>query len=427
MRIADVIKKDIKIVLRDFKALIFIFIMPIVLMSILGLALGGVFSTEGFSMGIVRVAVVDHSAADEAGLLQQRLAPYAGESLDAHAMSLYSVLDADEVRAFLRYDVVDEDEAARRLEAGEADAVITIPKGYTLGLADIFMGSGGDEEIGVHSLQSTIQFGIVGSIVQSYADTLSSISADIGILLESAVQSPQAMGSLDIPGYMQKAVDAAALPGAQIAPRGVEARRVLNSYYYYSIAITCMFILYSAGQGSTFLYTESEERTLHRLTAAGVSKRSLLFGKSFAVFCLCVLQLIGLFVFSTLAFGIDWGNTPAFLAISLCVAISVTGLGTLLMVLVYRAGNPRIGNIFQSVFVQVFALFGGSYIPLSVLPKFFSTVSLFTPNGLAIRAYTENVSGAPFSEVMPYLAGSVALGVVLFFMGVMLFPRERRA
>jgi ABC-2 type transport system permease protein len=131
--------------------------------------------------------------------------------------------------------------------------------------------------------------------------------------------------------------------------------------------------------------------------------------------------------FSTLAFGIEWGDPLVFILISVCVAISITGLGVLLMVLVYRAGNPAVGSVFQSVIVQVLALIGGSFVPLAVLPAFISTVALFTPNGLAVMAYTGNVSGAPFTEILPYLCGSVLMGIVLYFIGLMLFPKERRA
>jgi ABC-2 type transport system permease protein len=313
---------------------------------------------------------------------------------------------------------------------GSIDAIVTIPKGFIASVMQSMQGGSESALINVEgSGTRTLQGQIAASIVRSYANTMSSISADFGVLLNTVLKSGDmaAFNSIDIEGYMQKAVSASAAQAAEISQKGIAARKPLTSFMYYSIAITCMFVLYSAGQGSSFLYTEWEEKTLHRLSAAGVSKRKLLLGKSAAVFLLCVLQLIVLFAFSTLAFKIDWGNAVSFILISVCVAISVTGLGVLLMVLVYRAGNPRLGSVFQSIIVQVLALFGGSYMPLSVLPKFFSTISLITPNGLAIQAFTGSVTGAPLAEVLPYMGGSVALGAALYFLGVALFPRERRA
>jgi ABC-2 type transport system permease protein len=424
MRIGDLIKKDVRVVLQDVQALVFIFLMPIVLIVILGLALGGVFQGDGAAFRQIRIALVDEVDADEIAEADSVLSPMGASYKD---MALQSVLDADEVASFLTYETVDAQDARALLDAGEADAMVTIPKGYAVSLAGAMFGGSGGAQIDVAYAQDTLQATIAGSVVRAYADTLSSISADALLLFKTAGDGIQVIPAADIGAYIAHAVHLSMADTATVTSRGVAARQVINSYYYYSIAITCMFILYAAGQGSTFLYTESEDKTLQRLSAAGVPGTKLLIGKSFAVFCLCILQLIVLFGFSTLAFGINWGNTLVFIAISICIALSVTGLGTLLMVMVYRSGNPRIGGIFQGVFVHAFALFGGSYIPLSVLPKFFSKVALITPNGLAIRAFTENVTGAPFSEIWPYMLGSIGLGIVLFFIGVILFPRERRA
>ena len=446
MRLIDIVKKDVSIVLRDWKALIFIVLMPIVLMSILGLALGGVFSTDGFSIGQINIAVVDDtdelSQQQMAAALQQSNADMGGdvsqqnlsglENFDQDQMSLYTVLDSPEVSTFITYEVTDLDTADALLADGEIAAVVHIPKSFALDMMLGMVTGEGHAQIDVTgSADDTMSAGIVSGVVSAYTDTISQIAADIQILIDTMVQSgkltPEAMQALDIETMVSGTAKQSAAGVLDIAEKGVAARNPIGSFAYYSIAITCMFVLYSAGQGSTFLYTEDAEKTLMRLRAAGISRTKLLLGKSVGVLCLTVMQLIILFVFSTLAFGLEWGSVGVFVLISLCVALSVTGLGVLLMVLVYRAGNPRIGNIFQSIIVQVLALFGGSYLPLSQLPKFFSTISLATPNGLAIHAYTENITGAPAGDVLPYMLGSLGLGVLLFLIGMAVFPRERRA
>lgn len=427
MKLIDIIKKDLRVVLRDRAALMFIFLMPIVLITILSFALGGVFTSEGVSIGHINIAVVDNAAEDDTQMTQQMAGE--GASFDIQQISLYSVLDSSEVAEFLSYTVMDEAAANEKLQNGEIDAVVTIPKGFNASMISLMAGSGGDLQIDVTGAQNrTMESGIVASIVRAYTDTFCTLSADMDILIQTVVSSggmiQETISKLDFESFMQSLSQQ---PDIKINMEGIAARKALSSFSYYSIAITCMFVLYSAGQGSTFLLTESQEKTLLRLTAAGVSAKKLLLGKSVAVFFLCIIQLIVLLGFSTLAFGIDWGDPLAFLLISICVAISVTGLGVLLMVLVYRAGNPSVGSVFQSVIAQVLALFGGSFLPLAVLPAFFSTVALFTPNGLAIMAYSGNVTGAPLTEILPYMGGSVLLGFVLYLLGLMLFPKERRA
>ncbi len=427
MKLTDIISKDMRVVLRDRVALMFIFLMPIVLITILSFALGGVFSSDGLSIGQINIAVVDKTAEDEMQQAAEQMAGY-GAFLDMQQMSLYTVFDSKEVSGFLSYTVMDEAAAKEKLQDGDIDAVVTIPKGFNAGMINVMMGNDDDLNVDVTGAQNrTMESGIVAGIVRAYTDTFCTLAADMDILIQTAVSGgmiQEMIGNLDFESFMKSLSQQLDI---KINMEGIAARKALSSFSYYSIAITCMFVLYSAGQGSTFLLTESQEKTLLRLTAAGVSTKKLLLGKSVAVFSLCVIQLIVLLGFSTLAFGIDWGNPLSFVLISICVAISVTGLGVLLMVFVYRAGNPSVGNVFQSVIAQVLALFGGSFLPLSVLPPFFSTVALFTPNGLAIMAYSGNVTGAPLIEIVPYLGGSVLLGIVLYFLGLMLFPKERRA
>lgn len=432
MRLIDIIKKDVLVVLRDGKALIFILLMPIVLMSILGLALGGVFSSETFSIGQINIAIVDESTAPDMTNMHPDM-----QNIDFEAMSIYNVLDADEVKSFISYEMMDKDTAVKKLQNKEIDTIINIPKDYNDKLVRAIMPISLDgtiesvnAEIRVKGRSGkTLETNIVSSVVSAYTDTVSSVSADIAVLLKTMIQQRawEQIPSIDIQSFAKELTDTSIKSALDIQERGVAKRNPIDSFAYYSIAITCMFVLYSAGQGSTFLHTEDAEKTLSRMWAAGVSRRKLLLGKAAAVLCLCLVQLILLFTFSTLAFGLKWGSILVFILTSLCVAISVTGLGVLLMVMVYRAGNPRIGNVFQSILVQVFALFGGSFLPLSALPKFFSTISLITPNGLAIHAYTANMTGAPFGEVLPYLLGSIGIGVILFILGTALFPRERRA
>lgn len=425
MKLRDIILKDIRIVLRDRVALMFIFLMPIVLIMILSFALGGMFASEGFSIGRIYIGIVDNDNRQQAQ----------SAAFDTNEASIYTLLHNEEIASFISYDIMDESSAKDKLDAGNIDAYITIPNGFSAAVSQAMSGmlgngiDAGALELSVTgSPNSTLKAGIINSIVKAYAETLSMLSKDIKLLISTVMQSgslsAQTIAQLDIENFIKSLAEP---PSVDVSFEGIAARKPLSSFSYYSIAITCMFVLFAAGQGSAFLYTESEERTLQRLSASGISGIKLLLGKAFAVFALCLIQLAALLGFSTLVFGIDWGNPYVFMAISACVAVSVTGLGTLLMVIVYRTGNPSIGNVFQSIFVQVLALLGGSFLPLAILPKFFSTLALFTPNGLAVMAYTGNVSGAPFAEVLPFMAGSIAIGIVFMATGALLFPRERRA
>ena len=105
MKLTDIISKDMRVVLRDRVALMFIFLMPIVLITILSFALGGVFSSDGLSIGQINIAVVDKTAEDEMQQAAEQMAGY-GAFLDMQQMSLYTVFDSKEVSGFLSYNFV---------------------------------------------------------------------------------------------------------------------------------------------------------------------------------------------------------------------------------------------------------------------------------------------------------------------------------
>ena len=416
MKLFDIIKKDLNLVLTDPKSMVFIIIMPIVLILILSFSLGGSFEEEGFTLDIINIGVVDNITDDEIALLESM--PLDQSIIDS--VSLYTLLDDENLNEIITYEKMTQEQANTKLETREVDAVVIIPETY---LRTTLMGiqtGNGETQIEVISAQNrSLQTNIVTSVISGYTSFLSSLSAD-NVVLNSYLDNP------NIFEYVAELEEFNLNNQLTIEAQGVNQRKMMNQFYYYSIAITCMFVLFSAGQGSTFLLNESNDKTLQRLFVAGVSKAKLLVGKSFAVFSLCVIQLIVLFIFSTIAFSLNWGNPWIFLLISLCLAFSVTGIGALLMVLSYKGNSHNLGNMFQSVFVQVLALFGGSYIPLAVLPKFFSSVALFTPNGLGIIAYSENVQGAPLNEIYPYILGNLALGIVFCTIAVYLFNKKRR-
>lgn len=409
MRLFDIIKKDLMLVLSDPKAMVFILLMPIVLIVILSYSLGGSFESEEYQMGIIKVAIVDNTTEDEKAII---------ELLMLQEMTIYALLENEELTDIITYEVTDAENAASLIESGEIDALIIIPEGFIMTITQSMIGSFGETEIEIIGSQyNIIKTNIVATIISSYTNYISSMAADKVVLSEF-------LQSHDFVSYVEE-LRADNSTELQINSEGVRRRKVVNQFFYYTIAITGMFILYSAGQGSAFLLNESKNKTLQRLFISGVSHNKLLFGKCFAIFSLCIIQLIFLFTFSTFAFSIDWGNPFIFLLTALSLALSVTGIGALLMVLSYNASSQTLGDMFMSIIVQVMALFGGSFIPLAILPKFFSYVALFTPNGLGIIAFTGNMQGAPLGEIMPYILGNVLMGGFYIALGLHFFEKKK--
>ncbi|HHY45055.1 MAG TPA: ABC transporter permease [Firmicutes bacterium] len=111
MRAIQIALKDVKTVGRDYKALAIILAMPVILIVILGAALGGMFS--GTAMNPIKVAVADL----DGGMVSEEFI-----HVLAHE-SIVGLIDVVEVRS--------EDEGTDLLKAGSVAVVVVIPKGVS--------------------------------------------------------------------------------------------------------------------------------------------------------------------------------------------------------------------------------------------------------------------------------------------------------
>ncbi|HOM43649.1 MAG TPA: hypothetical protein PK481_08960, partial [Bacillota bacterium] len=145
MKVISIIKKDLKTILSDKKALAIIIVMPIVLMTILSSALRGAFTTGDLSIARINIAVVkqydkdeDFRRFDEAlrnGFLAKGIGEEAaeelrvtGEDADPERIFLEDFLGSEDVAKIIAYRVEKEETAIELLDSGEVSAVVLLPE-----------------------------------------------------------------------------------------------------------------------------------------------------------------------------------------------------------------------------------------------------------------------------------------------------------
>jgi ABC-2 type transport system permease protein len=162
-----------------------------------------------------------------------------------------------------------------------------------------------------------------------------------------------------------------------------------------------MFVLFAIGFTAHSFFAEQRGGTLERITAAPIGRGRVLLGKSLAAFAYSVVSLSSLAVVSSLAFGAEWG--PPIPAAALIVAMSAALVAlTALVIAVSRTERQADGIAMMITFALL--LLGGNFVLISQAPEMLRKLALLTPNGWALRGFTDLATGAAAtSAVLPVL------------------------
>lgn len=147
-----------------------------------------------------------------------------------------------------------------------------------------------------------------------------------------------------------------------------------------------------------------------RILAAPAGRGSIVVGKALAMFVLGLLSMISVFLFTGVLFGVDWGDPLAVGVLTLTIVLAVMSVTALVQTL---ARTEQQAANYGSMVGLILALFGGNFFPLFQLPVFVQRVSALTPNGWALRGFTDIAyDGAGLMDLLPNVAAILAFVAV---------------
>lgn len=340
---------DLRRRFRDRSIIIFGVIAPMALATIIGLAFG---DGDDFE---VRIGLVDEDRSD----VSVRI-----------AASLTSIGEDTP----LRFEPIDGlDRARQRVDDDDIGAALVIPGGFAASLA------------AASPMPLTVVRG---------SDDL--FSGDIATGVAEGVASRVDASRL----VFATATDAGADPAAALAatanldPALEVDESVLGGAFnvaaYMAPSMAMLFLFFTVGVGARSLLTEQQEGTLTRLRAAPVTDAQILAGKTIAVVATGLLSLVVVYGSSSLALGVDWGDPIGTMALIVSAVLAVAGIGTFVTALA-RTDAQADGYTLMVTFVL--ALLGGNFTPPGSMTETMRTLSLATPNGWALRGFTELAAG----------------------------------
>jgi ABC-2 type transport system permease protein len=447
------LRKDLRLFVRDRTALFFLLVLPIGLGAVMGTAMGGGMMGGGTKSRKIAIAIED---------LDQT--PRSQELVEAvRAVSALRV----EVMSDVRRVVADGDRAGglvipegygAALAAGDAPPDLVLYRDPARQIASQVMvfqlspvlfqqtaeGLGSrmmNRVTDLMDLPEASRGAITRELVGSYlrvedimegVEAAAAEAADAGDTLapvappvdepDAGESEPDAGESEEegtdimeaLPGLMGLQIEDLSPPRADGLPRSAGASHAFS-------AMAVMMLLFNLVAFAGTLLEERAEGTLDRLRLTPQAGRAVLFGKVMVTMLLAVVQLVLLFAFGALAFNVPvMEHLPALAAASLIWAFAASALG-LLFATACRTRKQMEG--LSTLVILVMSAVGGAWFPREILPEWFQTAGLVTPVAWAMDAFhgilwygkgvfsTPDLGGVMVPLLVLWSGGAVVLAV----------------
>ena len=421
------LKKDLLLILRDRGELLLLLGMPMLLIAILGFALGGMMDGGADSPIHVNLGVVveDDAAAGRAAFreqlqdsdipaLQRTGLLFASQAVDPLAI-LDDFLSSPDLAELLTVHELPAAEAATMFDNGGLQAVVTVPAGFSASLYGRMFLESGDSARLLLELGDGAPLGasVVKDLLSGFAEEFS---------LQTALQQVRAGQS---GGFAPPALPAAnAAGGTEVIG---SSDRSVSSFAYYAVGMAVMFVLFLVGNTAQRAFLELDNFSFNRILMSGARPLSFLASKVLTVTMVGFVQMMLLLLGSQLLFGAFRGQPVSFwleaALIAAVTSLAVGGLAALVTALVFRSGNRGLADAFNSIIVFVFALLGGSFIPLG--GSLIARIGEWTPNGAGLSALLSAAQGAGAAGWSVLMIRMLLVAAVLLAAGLLIFPRSR--
>lgn len=367
--------KDLRQRLRDRSAIAIGIVAPLLIAALMSFAFKG---TENFHFAL--------------GVVEADRGPVAARLVQA--------LRQPAVREILTVKLVgSQAAAAAAVRNGTAGSALVIPSGFSAAVSS-------DRPLPLRVLTS-VNNSIAGSITTSIASSfVAQVNADrLSVAAALAAGAPAtSMAHL-----------VAVASGLQIPEQAVRVpvgARELTAVSYFAPAMAIFFLMFMITFTARGFFVDRATGMIDRVRAAPVHPLEILIGKALSVLVFGGASLATIAVITSAAFGAHWGDPWAVGALGLAMVLAVVCLTALVIVV---ARTQRQAEGIASVLVFTLALLGGNFVFLSSMPATMQRLALFTPNGWAMRGFTDLATtggglGAIAEPVLAILAFCLVTG-----------------
>ncbi|UJL47500.1 ABC transporter permease [Virgibacillus sp. NKC19-16] len=414
----QIVKKQVLLLLRNPVQLLLLVGLPIILIAILGTALGGMMSGESPEIN-VKLAVIEHEDEEEqvdrfVESIEDELPPESVEEIGANIDGLMpirilkeDVLRSEALEEMVDFHEADPSELAELVDDNTYTAIIEIPENFTYDmLAYMVLDEPTQPELQVsQNEEHQIGTSIVNDILQQYQEQLT-----LGTFLSKNGIDERAI-ALDEDMFV-----------GEITP--INQGNPVTSKGYYAVGMAAMNVLFIASTIGSIAFLEKKLHVFDRIILGNVSRWVYFVGVLLSAMVIGFLHLLIVYGFAWLVFGVTWPDLLAFFTVTLAFATAVGGIAVLLTAISYRFNSELITNFFSGIIVTIMAFLGGSFFPIGDSSVFLRTIGNLTPNGAGMSAYLTILRGDGMSEIWNHILFLVIFAMVAIILAALSFPKR---
>jgi len=431
MKAFDIAFKDMTRSFRSFFAVVFMFIVPLLVTGMFYFMFGNIASDGGFNLPKTKVIVANLDEGGPRFNVNPKNIP-GGREADTMGELIVKILESDDIAELVELSFVSSAEAARAaVDTQQAQVALIIPTDFS----DQFADQDGEAVIEFYQ-DPTLTIGpdIIRTIMNRFMDSMAGVKIAVNVFQDEASQEELAYSGVVVQQYLDTSLalrenpeddllDIRTLSSEQDTSE--ESQNILLSIITPIMGGMMIFYAFFTGASTAqSILKEDEERTLPRLFTTPTSQATILSGKLLSVFMTVSIQVIVLLVVAHLIFGIQWGDTLPVALVAIGIILSASSFGVFINSFLKstKQGGVLFGGVLTVTgmlgMISIFAI--GS----PTASQMGNTVSLLVPQGWAVRGLMQALNAEPVNSVFMTTLALLAWSIVFFIVGVWRFNKR---
>lgn len=429
MKVIDIALKDMRRGFRSAMGVVFMFGVPLMVTGMFYFMFGNIARQGEISIPRTKVIIANLDEGGPKFQVGTRNIP-GGLHADTMGELVVGILQSEEMADLLQVALVADAAAARSaVDSQQAQVAIIIPADFSRQFADVY------QQASIEFYQDptlTIGPGIVRSILDQFMDGMSGVKIAVNVALNQTEALDYPLVGQVVQQYLEtslvEAEDLSAellevhAPDSTPVDAAAESRNALVGIITPIMGGMMIFYAFYTGTATAeTILREEEEHTLPRLFTTPTPQAVILSGKFLAVFMTVFVQILVLLIAARLLFQIQWGSLPlvALITVGIVFVASTFGIFINSFLKTTRQGGIVFGGVLTMTgmigMIGIFARGSPNAAKLA------DSVSLFVPQGWAVRGILQTIGNQPLSEVLFTTLVMLAWSAVFFAIGVWRF------